>query len=122
MKFLYISILILLSVAILATVNCIYINNVSNRILGLCDEASLPDQNNTEDIAKTIYEFWQDERDLVALSVPFPQIDRVDDYVASLLSAAKSGDKSEFMRSLQLLRGAAEEIARLEKLSFANIF
>lgn len=122
MKFLYISLIILLLVAVFSITNCIYINNVSNLICNLCDEAMNTSPDEATSITEKIVEAWESERDRVSFSVPYQQIDRMNDYISSLLSAIKSGDKVEYLRSLSLLRDAAMELSRLEKLSLANIF
>ncbi len=122
MKYFIIALACLVAVVGIIIFNCIYINGVSQRLLSYIDQAEQIDVAQSSDITKTIYDFWDKEFGKVSLSVRYSEIDKVDDHVAMLLAASESCDADEYKKALELLRGAAEEIARLEQLKFSNIF
>ena len=122
MKYFIIAIVCLIAVIGIIIFNCIYINGVSQKLLSYIEQAEQIDVSQSSDITKTIYDFWDKEFGKVSLSVRYSEIDRVDDHVAMLVAASKSLDDEGYKKALELLRGAAEEIARLEQLKFSNIF
>ena len=122
MKYFIIALACLVAVVGIIIFNGIYINGVSQKLLSYIDQAEQIDVSQSSDITKTIYNFWNKEFGKVSLSVRYSEIDRVDDHVAMLMAASESCDADEYKKALELLRGAAEEIARLEQLKFSNIF
>ena len=122
MKYFIIALACLVAVVGIIIFNGIYINGVSQKLLSYIDQAEQIDVSQSSDITKTIYNFWNKEFGKVSLSVRYSEIDRVDDHVAMLMAASESCDTDEYKKALELLRGAAEEIARLEQLKFSNIF
>lgn len=122
MRFFYIALIILAVTLSIMIANCIYIKNVSNHLIDAVRSAERLNVHDAIDTVNKIYDYWESQRGKVSLSVSYIEIDRVDDYIVMLKTAADNKNEYEYQNALNLLRDAAEEIARLEKFEFYNIF
>ena len=122
MKFFITALICFIAVISIIIFNCIYINNVSEALLSYVDMAENTEISQSSQITKEIQSFWRDECSKVSFSVSYTVIDRVEDYVTVLSAASNNQDAAKYKETLMLLRGVAEEISRLERLSFSNIF
>ncbi len=121
MKSFYISIVILAIILATVTANFIFINNVSKNLTEhITRLLETPFEQREAEISE-LEQYWEKTREFVSMSVRYTEIDRVDDYVIMISASYKDGNIHDCNQALNLMRDAAEELARLEKFSFGNI-
>lgn len=101
--------------------NAIYINEVSERLLGGINELPSPDSADCLSKIRELSDFWKSKLDLVSLSVSFPIADRISEHTAVLFACASCGDRFGYFSALELLRDAVEDMRRLEQFSIRNL-
>lgn len=108
-----------LVLAIILT-NKIYLTNVSTDFLQQAQSlrGNLPHSiNRIEKLQKD----WDNNKDLLQISVSHKRIDTVTDLIDALLCYARMQDETEYKKTAALLVNALEEIKRFEEFSAVNI-
>jgi hypothetical protein len=115
--------LILTALLLSATIsNCIYINDISDRLLSKIEALPSPDAKEACKIKiDDLIRFWEQNFDTVCLSVSYTVADRISEQAQTLLSCARIGDLYGFYQSLTLLRDAVEDMRRMEDLSVVSL-
>ena len=101
--------------------NCIYINEVSDRLLLQIDSIPHPSSEDCEAPIAALNEYWEERFSTVCLSVSYTVADRISEHARTLFSAARIGDLYGFYQSLTLLRDAVEDMRRMETLSVVSL-
>lgn len=117
MKSFAVALILLLSALCGIVLNCIYINNVANKIENDLETlANNPIDENCIRQAKSILEYWKKNVEFVEVSVAYSIADRVSEQAVTLVACAEAGDLYGFRTAYVLLRDAIEDMRRLEKL------
>ena len=122
MKFFYIALIALTLIIVIIAVNSLYINKVSKSLLEQIDRLDKTPLENSQALVDGIYDYWQAERDWVSISVSYMELNRIDDHVVTLKTAYNEKNDYDFKKAINLLRDAAKELSRLEKIDLSNIF
>ena len=118
--------MIALAILILITgavgVNAVYVRHVTESLLaGLDALPIIPVSENTPADVRAVRENFERHLPLLRVTVAYSVLDRVTESLVLLESQAFVGDPSDYASTLTVLRELTLEIARLEKLSMANI-
>ena len=117
---LVISLIMLLTGAL--TVNYIYINDVSQRLLDAIDALPPPEDEDCTEALHALIDYWESHIDTVSLSVSYLISDRVSEQALTLSACAASGNRDGYFTALALLRDAVNDMRRLERFSIGNLF
>ena len=122
MKTVRIMLLLVLLLAVVVTVNALYINNVANRLNDALD--AVPDIGDAACVpaVRALLDLWQHHDDYVGLSVYDSTLDHVSEQAALLLSCAERHDAHGFYSAKTLLRDSIADLRRLEVFSVGNLF
>ncbi|MBQ9806024.1 MAG: hypothetical protein IJW49_05915 [Clostridia bacterium] len=101
--------------------NAIYINDVSNCLLGAIEALPQPESDDCIVQIRDLIGFWESNIDTVRLSVSYTVADRITEQAAVLEACAVCGDRFGFYSALELLRDAVEDMRRLEQVSVGNL-
>lgn len=121
MKVFVLALCLCILVAAGVTWNCIYINEVCDR---LTDNLEALPSIEEETCAREVERFldnWKGEITLFSLSVSYTLTDRVSEQAEVLLACAECGDVFGFQTSLTLLRDAIDDMRRFEQISIFNL-
>lgn len=118
MKVFWFSISLLLLLIVIIGVNCVYINNVANRLKNDVEALSSVD---CQKEAEALLEYWEKEEDWVGLSVGYTVVDRIKEQILLLRNAAMRGDEQGFSAARTLLLDAVEDMRRLEQFSLGSL-
>ena len=121
MKCFILAILILGLIALAITLNCLYINKVSNSLLSLIEKAIYEGIDGEINYVAKINEEWRKARTMLSVSVSFIELDKIDTQIIVAKNAYDTGDVIEYERYMKLLKASFENLKRLEKLSVFNI-
>ena len=121
MKCFVLAILILGLITSAITLNCLYINKVSNSLLSLIERAIYEGIDGETNHITKINEEWTKTRKILSMSVSFIELDKIDTQLIVAKNAYDTGDAIEYERYMKLLKASFENLKRLEKLSVFNI-
>ena len=122
MKSFWISILLLIAALVGVGINCTYIHRVSNELYTRLDGIPSVYDPACSAACEELQIFWDQEVDLVSLSVGYSTVDRVSEQIVTLASCAGCRDLYGFQTALALLRDAVGDMRRLERFSVGNLF
>ena len=96
------------------TVNHIYIKEVFGAMNAALD--ALPDVGEEDCPARAaeLQAYWEEQADLVSLSVSYTTVDRICEHAATLVACAECGDLYGYRTALALLRDAVGDMMRFE--------
>ncbi|MBQ9510653.1 MAG: DUF4363 family protein [Clostridia bacterium] len=125
----FIAAIVLLAVtAALIIWNAAYINKIAEQMLlqSECFPHTVKEfDENHEEIsaaADAIFSLWDECFGRLSATISFENIDRVDDAVAELYSAAKNHDGEAFIPAAIKFSDALRRLKRLENFNFESIF
>ena len=103
------------------TLNNLYINRLADRMLRQVE--ALPGIDDPTCLAKAqaLLSDWDEQVELVRLSVGYTVVDRVSEQATTLLVCAGCGDLYGYQTALALMRDAIGDMRRLEVLAISNI-
>ena len=122
MKSFWFSIILLIAALLGVGINCTYIHRVSNELYTRLDGIPSVYDPTCAAACEELQIFWDQEVDLVSLSVGYSTVDRVSEQIVTLASCANCEDLYGFQTALALLRDAVGDMHRLEHLSLGNLF
>lgn len=128
MKTFIAAIVLLALTAGLTTWNAVYINETSGQMLD--HAASFPqtvdefEENYSEisDAAEAIFSLWDKSFGRLSAVISFDNIDRVDDAVTELCSAARNHNGESFLPAAMKFRDALSRLKKLESFNSESIF
>ncbi len=121
MKSFYIALCVLILLVATIVLNCIYINNVSNRILFAIEEIKKAEINGSKAIIDELDRLWNEEMIKISMSVGYITINKIDDTISSLKVACDEESQYDFYNHISILENAVSELSRLENFSVFNI-
>ena len=120
MKSFWVSLSIFAVLICLIVCNGIYINKT---VTELCDRiTALPSCEQAAPSMGELADFWEHEKDLIGLSVPYEKICAVNGYIAELSYAIEYKEENDFEQSRRLALSAAADLRRLEQFTLGNLF
>ena len=121
MKSFIITTVLLLALIGTVAVNHIYIKEVFDTVEVALD--TLPDVGALDCIDKAValQGYWEEQVDLVSLSVSYTIVDRICEQAATLVACAECGDLYGYRTALALLRDAVGDMMRFESPSFGAL-
>ncbi len=117
MRSFLITLLIFLLMLFLIVANSLYVQGVSEEIRRL---TSKEEQN--IDSAEELESFWERNMPFLSLSVPYSELERVSELITELKHYTTVENESEKDRIQLLIKEAASDICRPEKLGSRFIF
>ena len=109
--------------------NMFFIKSTEETLLKMIKEIEVTDSiTNNENRKKTIdsisdlQKYWQDQKDLVAISVSYTQISRISELIQSLRSYYESDEIGEYQNTKELLKLTINQIGKQEQFLWSNIF
>ena len=100
--------------------NAVYISFVAGRLERYAD--LLENSNSPDSTLDELWDFWNTHRKFTAISVETKELDAIEKIILTLELSSESGAKFEFENYRRLLKKAATELSRLERLSVESIF
>ena len=121
MRSFFISLLLAILLLGCITLNNLYINRLADRMLRQVEALPTLDDPECASLARSLLEEWDEQVELVRLSVGYTVVDRVSEQATTLLVCAECGDLYGYQTALALMRDAIGDMRRLEVLSISNI-
>ena len=100
--------------------NKMYLTTTSTALLRQAESLREEMPQDTDRIDR-LQSVWQQNKDIMQISVTHKRIDTVTDLIDALRAYAVSRDEVEYKKTAALLINALEEIKRFEELSAVNI-
>ena len=120
MKSFWGSVILFAAIILAVVINGIYIIYVSESLLGYANK--LKEEKDPAALLEELQDFWDYNRTFLSLSIDTTTIDEVEKIILSLSASHQMGERYEFEKYRVHLVESAEEISRLERLRFENIF
>ena len=120
MKSFWISLSIFAVLLFLIVCNGIYINQTANELQERI--SSLPSCADATAATSELTDFWEREKNLIGLSVPYEEISALDSYMTELSYAVTYKEENDFEKSRRLALRAAADLRRLEQFTVGNLF
>ena len=114
--------ILILVVIALVLWNASYVRNVTDTLLAMVAQLTDEPSPSSLEQAKDIQLYLKDNETLLSLSVPYQTLDRSIELAGSLAEYASMGSHFEYAATKALLTDAIKDMARLEKVSFKNVF
>lgn len=121
MKSFYIALAILVLLVFAITLNYLYINNVSNRLLEMASTIAHATGDEIGRYIDEMHSYWSAEKKKISMSVGYVTLNKIDDTISSMQVAYLNDKKYEFEHYLAIIENSASELARLERFSVFNI-
>jgi hypothetical protein len=97
--------------------NALYINNVTNSLLGMLEELPSPQEEACLAAVLEVQKKWESHAGVIRLSAGYSAWDRVAEQLELTLTCLRGGDLFGYRSALALLRDALEDLRRHEKLT-----
>lgn len=120
MKSFYLSVILFCVLTVGIISNAFYIVDSTEYLKSTAER--LIDADNREETLYLLEKFWLENQDIINMSVSNLQLDGVDKIIVSLRCAYEANDEIEFQKNCALLRNAADELCRTERLSIGTLF
>lgn len=100
--------------------NAFYVSFVADRLEQYADR--LKNNKSPTNTLEELWDFWNMHRKFTAISVETKELDAIEKIILTLELSAETGAEFEFENCRRLLKEAATELSRLERLSMESIF
>ena len=121
MKTFYFTIVLFFLTLAAITVNFIYINNVSNRMIGMAAGAPSLGEEGCLEAIEELDKYWEKNHNIVRLSVSFTELNLISNALVSMKTFAEQENSSEYENARELLINAIHEMRRLESFNISSI-
>ena len=115
MRSLIITALLFLSMCAAISINTNYVKNTAEYITDIVSEEKF--SSSPEKAIDELDAFWKKNHPIVGLSVGYKELDKMSDLILDLKTYYTEGNSGEVKRIRILIKEAADEISRLEKIS-----